>query len=225
MAVDKKRRLRRRRKNPGKKYFTTETHNSILEWQDASDEEKNKIYEEKIAVAFEQLAENLIRSHNFLSLHDSFEDLKLDCIENLHSVLPKFDRTRKTMAFSFFNQVAKNFLIIRAKKRTKAMDRMVPLDVIDIENYTQVPSPDDQIIELEDRMEIFQSMEHLQEILTEEEEKQVMSSIKDLFDNAHQLGHLNKRAIFLYLRDQTGLSSKKITTTISKLRKTYKELI
>ena len=78
--------------------------------------------------AFEKLAENLINIHKFTSLHDTYDDLKSDCVNFLFETIHKFDGSRGTNAFSYFNVVAKNWLIIKTKQKAQKTKRSVSLD-------------------------------------------------------------------------------------------------
>ena len=67
----------------------------------------------------------------------------------------KFDHTRGTKAFSYFNVVAKNWLIIKSKQRTKQIRRPISLDdpmsiskrdMGAIESYKVIPAQDTEMI-------------------------------------------------------------------------------
>ena len=119
-AVKKKRKPRK--KNKVRQYFHEGTQAAIEQFQaEESLEKKAKIYETEILPAFEKLSENLIFIHRFTSLHSSYEDLKNDCITFLYEALYKFDGSRGTKAFSYFNVCAKNYLTIHSKRLLKIL--------------------------------------------------------------------------------------------------------
>ena len=115
-----KKKIRRR---PGKKqnlYFTAETQQWIELYQKTEDvDKKTVIYEKNILPAFSKLSENLIFVYGFKSYFATFDELKADCISFLFESIKKWDPSRGTKAFSYFNVVAKNWLIIQSKKTTK----------------------------------------------------------------------------------------------------------
>jgi hypothetical protein len=65
---------------------------------------------------------------------------------------------------------------------------------------------------------------HLSDVARTDNEIACMSAIKTLFDNIDNLEFLNKRAVFVYLREMSGLTPKQLTTTISNLKKKYRGL-
>ena len=104
----------KKKKNP---YFGKDAHNAVVEYQSTDvREEKHKIYDDKIRPSFEKLAENLIFIHGFSTSKSHFDVLKSDTVSFLYEILEKFDPSRGSKAFSYFNVCAKNFLIIQSKR-------------------------------------------------------------------------------------------------------------
>jgi hypothetical protein len=223
-----------RKKSKLKQYFHEGTQAAIEKFQaESSLEKKAKIYESEILPAFEKLSENLIFIHRFTSLHSSYEDLKNDCITFLYEALYKFDASRGTKAFSYFNVVAKNFLIIKSKQRTKFLKRNISLEnpaaftqdeTVSLNNHNSVPAQEERIIRQEKRDVILEMIEKIEGIVKSDNEKACIYAVRKLFEGADDLEFLNKRAIFVYLREMSGLNPKQLTTTISSLKKKYNEL-
>jgi len=244
LTTTKKGKGKRRRKNTDPKvaqkkkqiklYFNEGTQKAIEEFQAAeTDEEKNKIYTESILPAFDKLSENLIFIHKFTSLHESYEDLKNDCVTFLYETLYKFDPSRGTKAFSYFNVVAKNFLIIKSKQKTAFLRRSVSIEdermfsAGERHSYQEknvVDSPVASLVKEDDLRLIFGMLKHLTGEARTDNEKACINAITTLFENANDLEFLNKRAVFVYLREMSGLSPKQLTTTISNLKKKYRAL-
>src|SRR5574342_826241 len=115
-------------------YFNANTQAAIVAYQKAAGpepekkKERDRLYVKEIMPAFEKLVENLINIHKFTSLHDTYDDLKNDCVNFLFETIGKFDSTRGTNAFSYFNVVAKNWLIIKTKQKSQRSTRTVTLD-------------------------------------------------------------------------------------------------
>jgi len=111
------RRKIKRSKTPGKHYFTAQTQEAIEKFQSAeTDEEKSNLYTKDIMPAFDKLAENLILIYGFAKGRHDFGSLKNDCVTFLYETLYKFDASKGSKAFSYFNVVEKNWLIVSALK-------------------------------------------------------------------------------------------------------------
>jgi len=227
--------IRRRRSGKKNMYFDSNTHDAIVRFQNTDlREEKEKIYVEDILYAFNKLSENLIFIHGFSKPFGSHEALKNDCVTFLYETLEKFDPTRGTKAFSYFNVVAKNWLIIQSKKKIKSNRRHISIDdvislnhsdLMTIETHKTVPSPDSKMIKKEAIESLFLMMEKVRGRLNNENEIACMESIITLFKNIDELDLLNKRAIFVYMRDISNLNPKQLSVAMSVIRKHYKDLI
>lgn len=234
--IVKKIRRRRRRKssNPTRLYFHKGTQNAIILYQNLNtDSIKEDLYVREILPAFSKLVENLIFIHGFARVHDSFEALKNDCVAFLYETIHKWDPTRGTKAFSYFNVVAKNWLIIKSKQKTKRNRRHVSIDdrdslaLIDlemIENYDTVASPDDDMIQLERTENITKLLYEIKGRLSNDNELSCINAIITIFENVDNLDFLNKRALFVYMRDLSSLNPKQLSIAMSTIRKHYREL-
>lgn len=232
--VKKKRTIRRRKKGKSNNYFTQETHDAIREYQNTEAlEEMHEIYVSRILPAFNKLAENLIFIHRFARSVEAFGRLKNDCVTFLYETLHKFDHTRGTKAFSYFNVVAKNWLIIKSKQNIKKNRRNISIELKDymssedkfaIESYSIVNAPDINIIKSESMVDMFLLMDEIRTKLTVENEIACMDAIITLFRHVDDLDMLNKRAVFVYIRDISGLNPKQLSIAMSAIRKHYKGL-
>lgn len=236
MAKLKKKTVKRNKKSTKKKlYFGKEAHEAIISYQSSDcKNQKHKIYEEKIRPSFSKLVENLIFIHSFARDPSTFQILKNDCITFLYETLEKFDPERGSKAFSYFNVCAKNFLIIQTNKRNKKDRRNVSFenyqnlsarDKQSIDVYSYVPSPESAMIRQEDRQRMFEVLDIISNRIRNENEKLCVHAVTKLFDNIDELEFLNKRAIFVYLREISGLNPKQLSVAMSNVRKHYREIV
>ena len=231
----KKKTVKRKKSTTKKLYFGKEAHEAIVEYQSTlCRRERHKIYEKKIRQSFHKLVENLIFIHGFARDPVTFQTLKFDCVTFLYETLEKFDPERGSKAFSYFNVCAKNFLIIQTNKKNKNDRRSVSFDnyanlsaadkrSIDLHSY--VPSPESQLIQEEDRQRMFDVLGIIEGRIKNENEKLCVQAVSKLFENIDDLELLNKRAIFVYLREISGLNPKQLSVAMSSVRKHFREII
>lgn len=224
--------IRRRKKSGDKLYFNADTQKAIVAYQSTTDrKERGKLYVLEILPAFEKLVENLINIHKFTSLHDSYEDLKTDCVNFLFETIGKFDGTRGTNAFSYFNVVAKNWLIIRTKQKSLRIKRSVSMDDPDslsltelkiIEEHCTIPSQDSVLEHENTATGVLDMLYEIRGKIKTENELTCINSIITIFENIDEIDLLNKSAVLLYMRELSGLSPKQLTTTMQSIKKFYK---
>jgi len=241
-VTDKIKRVRRKAKNEEIKsdpqnpkfYFTNETQDAIVEFQKSSDRKvREKLYVGKILPAFEKLVENLINIHKFSGLHDTYEDLKNDCVNFLFETIHKFNPDMGTNAFSYFNVVAKNWLIIKTKQKVQRGRRDISIDdpkglsnseIQIVEEKRTVPSQDFFLENAENVAGILKMMYEIRSRVKVENELLCINSVITIFENINDIDILNKSAILLYIRELSGLSPKQLTTSMQAVKKHYNKL-
>ena len=235
MKLKKKvvKKVRSKKRKSKKPYFGKDAHAAVVKYQSIDDrKEKNIIYVNEIKPSFEKLAENLIFIHGFSYDKEHFKILKSDCVSFLYEILEKFDANKGSKAFSYFNVCAKNFLIIQSKKRSKNRMRHISindsnlsaLEKKEIEHSQVIPSQEDQCILKEDKLLLKKMLKEIESKITNKNEELCIKAIITLFDKIEELDFLNKRAIFVYLRELSGLNAKQLSVAMSNIRKNYKEV-
>ena len=227
-------RVTRKRKKGRNLYFNSDTCAAIVEYQESdSKAEREKIFVSRIHPAYDKLVENLINIHRFAGQYDTHDDLKNDCVAYLYESIHKFDPSRGTNAFSYFNIVAKHWLIIRSKKRIQRIKRNVSLDnseaftrldIATIEQHAIVPPADEIMMAEEKRNSILALFDEIKSQLKNHNEMIVMDAIISLFKMANDLDLLNKSATLMYIREMTGLTPKQLTMTMYSIKKHFREL-
>ena len=235
MARLKKKTISRKKSKSKKLYFGKEAHEAIVEYQSTEcRNRREKIYEKKIRNSFHKLVENLIFIHGFARDPATFQTLKYDCVTFLYETLEKFDPARGSKAFSYFNVCAKNFLIIQSNKSNKNKRRNISFDdrsslsAADrrsIEVYSYVPSPESMMIQKEDKERMFEVLSIIESKIKNENEKLCVQAVRKLFKDIDELELLNKRAIFVYLREISGLNPKQLSVAMSNVRKHFREIV
>lgn len=232
-----KRRKTKIKRNPNSTsvshYFTEETQKSIIRYQECdSSPVKEQIYVTEILPAFKSLVENLINVYGFKIRYESKEDLINECLEFLYTAVPKFKAEKGSKAFSYFNVVSKNWLIIKSKQNSKRIQQYVSLDdtlnisssdMEKIESYNIVPSYDDILSEKDMKDFLDRLLTDLESKSKTANEKLTIDAIREISNNLGELELLSKRAVLLYIRQITQLSSKQLSLVLASLKKNYKE--
>ena len=209
-------------------YFSEKNDEYIIRFLEADDpKEKDAIFVEGIKPAFEKLIENLMYVYGFCKI-DDVDTLKRDCLTNLYEMLPKFDKTRGKKGFSYFNVIARNWFIQKAREKSKKSERELELP-IDTQlsqkaikpEHISCSSCEDEIIENEFWISLFKELELWRCLDMKKNEKKVLEAAIYLIQNSNEISIYNKKAVYIYLKDMTGLNEKQIATTLKKLREMY----
>lgn len=210
-------------------YFTPETDVHIKNYIETKIvAEKHKIFVEYIKPAFEKLIESQIHVYRFYSISE-IETLKRDALANLYEVLPKFDPSRGKKSFSYFNVVCKRWFIQKIREKDKLYRGAVQQDGsidLDHEIIKNVPSfsmspLEDEIVDKEFWKSLYENMDLWKKKLTKKTEKQVLEAVIFILQNPGMISIYNKKAIYLYLRDLTGLNTKQVVVNLNKIKNLY----
>ena len=225
------------RRRPGKKqnlYFTAETQEFIEKYQKLEDEKKKlEVYEKNILPAFSKLSENLIFVYKFRSYFATFDELKADCVSFLYESIKKWDPERGTKAFSYFNVVAKNWLIVNCRQHNKNALRHVSVDHPDLmssnhkellEQHNTSPGTEQILFLRQRKQEIMRLLEDLSIKLNNENELLCLEAVRTLFNSIDDLDLLNKRAVLLYIREISGLDKKQLAKSLGSIRRHYRKM-
>jgi len=213
-------------------YFNAGTQQAIVDYKaELLPSKRNELYVDLILPAFSKLVENLINVYGFQIQYETKTDLQNECVEFLYGVIGKFDASKGTKAFSYFNVVAKNWLIIRSKQSVRNMHVFTSLDDLEslsqhdletIENHSIALSPEDVMINTVNGNWLKEVLAIITSLATTDNEIECLKGINLLFENIHELDFLNKRAIMLYLREITSLNPKNLSVVLSTMKRHYK---
>jgi hypothetical protein len=225
----------------GKKevYFTQETEDSIVLYNKTNDDIlRNKIYRDKIHYPFFKLTENIIHTFKFYyTEEENIENLQHEVITFLLSKIHLYDQSKGAKAYSYFGTIAKRYLILSNQKNYKKR--------IDISSLSEINEDEDENFLYEDKnllnenynenynendklslfIDIF--VEHctknIFKIFPKEYDAQVADAILELFRKRDYLNIFNKKALYIYIREQIDVKTPKITKIANKLYNIFKE--
>jgi len=186
---------------------------------------RTKLYIEHIQPAFNELVDKIVFTYKFTSLQN-IEFLKDDCKIWLTTILSKFNPDNGAKAFSYFSVVTKNWFTHKAKKQTQRGKReinydnmMFELDAVASSNHSNNKTEEE---EREFWMFLLREMDQWKSIPLKENEKKVLEAVEVLMKNIEDIEIFNKKAIYLYMREITGLNTKQIVTNLNKMRAKYR---
>jgi len=204
MIVTKKKREKRR-------YFTQETEDAIVRYNNTSDsKERNKIYEEEIHYAFFKLTQNIIH------------EIEIFLLSKIHLFNPE----NGAKAFSYFGTIVKRWLILyNDKNYKKKIDKSSMEDLENDENYSYVLdsfSPDDKLSHFMSEYVTFIS-DNIFNIFPKSHDAQIADSILELFRKRKEIDIFNKKALYIYIHEMIDVKTPKITKISNTLQRIFKE--
>ena len=220
---------RPRRKKTSNRYFTKDHENAIIRYALTDSKSlRSELYIEFIEPAFHEMVEKIVFTYKFNNL-PNIDYLKDDCKIWLMTILDKYDPEKKSKAFSYFSVITKNWFIHKVKQNSKKLRRDLKYE--DLTNETEIKelvvenTYESDREEKEFWMHLFQEIDSWEKLKLKDNEKKVLDAIKILFDSIDQIEIFNKKAIYLYMREITGLNTKQIVNNLNRIRKRYRSFV
>lgn len=217
-----------KKKKKGVQYFTQDTENAIVLYNHTEDsEERSKIYRERIHYGFFKLTENIIHTFKFYYTEvDNIEDLQHEVITFLLSKIHLYDQSKGTKAYSYFGTIAKRYLILSNQKNYKKRIDTAPIEVLEEDenhSYNIDDSPyDEKLSHFIDEYTEY-CTKNIFEIFPKEYDAQIADAILELFRKRENLDVFNKKALYIYIREQVDVKTPKITKIANQLYDIFKE--
>lgn len=216
------------KKKKGVQYFTQDTENAIIAYNKAlTFDEKNKIYHERIHYAFFKLTENIIHTFKFYYTEvDNIEDLQFEVISFLISKMHLFNPDKGAKAYSYFGTIAKRYLILSNQKNYKKRIDTAPIEQLEEDERHSYEIGEDQPIE---RLSYFidefteYCTDNIFEIFPKDEDAKIADAILEIFRKRETIDIFNKKALYIYIREQIDVKTPKITKIANRLYDIFKE--
>jgi len=178
-----------------------------------------------IGPAFNEMVDKIVYTYKFTNL-PNIEVLKDDCKIWLTTILDKYDPNKGSKAFSYFSVITKNWFIHKVKKNSKDLRREVQYDKISMEIHLQYLSTNESYLKKRENAEfwslLWAEIVGWEKLNLKDNERKVLEAIKILFENVDDIEIFNKKAIYLYIREITGLNTKQIVNNLNKMRQRYR---
>ena len=219
---------RKRRKRSKKHYFTQVHEDAIVRYAQIEDvKERTELYINFIQPAFSEMVDKIIFTYKFTNLPNIVQ-LRDECKIWLTMILDKYDPNKGSKAFSYFSVVTKNWFIHKVKTNSKRLKREKSFEtIVEMGGSDSLGAASSEIDYVEQRAEaeFWNSLLNQIEIWDtgnlKQNEKAVLEAVKVLLHNIEDIEIFNKKAVYLYLRELTGLNTKQVVNNLNKLREKY----
>ena len=223
----KKRRVRRSRSGSASRQYFTQVHeDAILRYVATNDiRERTELYRLYIGPVFDEMVDKIVFTYKFTTL-PNIDSLRDECKIWLVTILDKYDASKGSKAFSYFSVITKNWFIHKVKK--KAKQNRLEMDITELPKELELKhiSTTNPYFKERTKKEFWMFLE--QEINSwehdkmKENERKVLEAVKILMESCDDIEIFNKKAIYLYLREITGLNTKQVVNNLNKMRVKYR---
>tara|TARA_B100001057_G_scaffold500275_1_gene614480 strand:+ start:15617 stop:16309 length:693 start_codon:yes stop_codon:yes gene_type:complete len=219
----------KRRKRTKNNYFTKVHEEAIVKYALSSSRgEKSELYMKLIQPAFDEMVNKIIFTYKFNNL-PNIDYLRDDCKIWLTTILDKYDPNKGSKAFSYFSVVTKNWFIHKVKQNSKKIRRESSFEEIVRSGGPDVLGTSDGSVDyVEQRAEaefwilLMKQIDKWDTGNLKTNEKLVLDAVRVLCHNIEDIEIFNKKAIYLYLRELTGLNTKQVVNNLNKMREKYR---
>jgi len=220
----KKRRGRKPTKNM---YFTYITDKAIVAYNnETSQSKRNKVFKEYINYPFNKLVENIYHTFRFSYFDVPYEDVKAEVVAFLTEKIGKYQEG-KGKAFSYFSIVAKNYLIIQNNSNYAKLKMRTDTSEIDSNrNIHSEVSLNDHQESLRDFTNLWVEWydDHMNTIFFNKRDIMVADTILEIFRIRENIENFNKKALYILIRERTGLKTQNITKVLNVMKRDYMKM-
>ena len=220
---------RRRRKGSARKknhYFTQVHEDAIIRYTATNCiQERTHLYVTYIQPALGEMVDKIVFTYKFTNL-PNIDYLRDECKIWLMTILDKYNPSKGSKAFSYFSVITKNWFINKVKKQQKQREREVDFDNIAKHYEEEFLSTNESYLTERENDEFwshfYSEIKSWDESQMKDNDLKVYKAINILFESKDDIEIFNKKAIYLYLRELTGLNTKQVVNNLNKLREKYR---
>ncbi len=214
------------RKRTKTHYFRQEHEDAIIQYSNTDDiKVRTELYVQYIRPVFDEMVDKIIYTYKFTNL-PNIDSLSEECKIWLTTILDKYDPSRGSKAFSYFSVITKNWFIHKVKKAAKENKRTVQYDempkLLEAEHLSTTNQYESDREEEEFWRHLWEEIDSWEVINMKANEERVYKAIKILLANPDDIEIFNKKAIYLYIREITGLNTKQVVNNLNKMRTKYR---
>ena len=216
---------KKRKKRNKNYYFTQEHEDAIVRYSNTNCiRERTELYVRWIQPAFNEMVDKIVFTYKFTNLPNC-DVLRDECKIWLMTILDKYDPNKGSKAFSYFSVITKNWFIHKVKRQQKRNKREVDYKNISKKFEEEFLSTNESYITMREEDEFWKlfytELKSWDVVAMKENDLKVYKAITILFESKDDIEIFNKKAIYLYLREITGLNTKQIVNSLKKFKKRY----
>ena len=214
------------RKRRNKNYYFTQVHeDAIVRYAKTTCiRERTELYVKWIQPAFNEMVDKIVFTYKFTNLPNC-DSLRDECKIWLMTILDKYDQSKGSKAFSYFSVITKNWFIHKVKRQQKRNRREIDYENISKSYEEEFLSTNESYLTNREEDEFWNSfygeLRSWDASTMKENDLKVYKAINILFESKEEIDIFNKKAIYLHLREITGLNTKQIVNSLKKFRKRY----
>ena len=225
MIIPSQKKKSKKKRNNKNYYFTSDHEDAIVKYARTNcKKERTELYIEFIRPAFNEMVDKIVFTYKFTNL-PNIDSLREECKIWLMTILDKYDPNKGSAAFSYFSVITKNWFIHKVKRQQKRNKREIDLGNISKRYEEEYLSTNEsyvtQRVEEEFWKSFYTELKSWDISQMKENDTKVYKAIIILFESKEEIDIFNKKAIYLYLREITGLNTKQIVNSLKKFRKRY----
>ena len=225
MIIPSQKKKSKKKRNNKNYYFTSDHEDAIVKYARTNcKKERTELYIEFIRPAFNEMVDKIVFTYKFTNL-PNIDSLREECKIWLMTILDKYDPNKGSAAFSYFSVITKNWFIHKVKRQQKRNKREIDLGNISKRYEEEYLSTNEsyvtQRVEEEFWKSFYTELKSWDISQMKENDTKVYKAIIILFESKEDIDIFNKKAIYLYLREITGMNTKQIVNSLKKFRKRY----
>ena len=214
-----------KRKKKSNVYFTKITDFAISAYNRTEDQPalREKIYRRFIYPAFLKMSENLINTVKPTYIDSTFQDLQTDLVTYLTERLNKFNPDAGK-AYSYYTRTSFNYLIAENQKAySKLKADALELNIDEQRNIITEIHNDEMQETLKYFMDAYieYCYDNLNYIFNNPTDIHVADSVLHIFETRENIEDFNKKALYIFIRERTGLETNNITRVVKVLKQIY----
>jgi hypothetical protein len=207
-------------------YFTKITDLAIAAYNKSNDvATREKIYRRFIYPAFMKLTENIINKVKPDYIDSTFQDLQTDLVTYLTARLDKFN-PNAGKAYSYYTRTSFNYLIAENQKGyAKVKSDTLEINIDEQRNVVTEIHNDEMQETLREFMDAYieYCYDNLNYIFSNSTDIHVADSVLHIFETRENIEEFNKKALYILIRERTGLETTNITRVIKTLKQIYED--